>query len=355
MKKNPKKGISVDDPKEFHNFYNAVAQKNYVTANNMLEAGWNINVSWCFSPLIMAIHDGDLDAIKWLINKGADVNYPDSCGIKPLTRCVLEKNYAAAELLLQQGANPNSQDGQFCSTAFMSAVEEGLADIVGLLFKHGLKINKSPELYGLAAAAKHRHTELCEILLDFGFPVELKEIPVRGSHAYAKINYSPLGYTAIHNDIETCRLLLKYGANPDAIPEHDLNSAVENAVEHGSYETAILLLQSGAHARSRKQVITLTNLPKFSRKESSNTIFKEIINIHSLELDEDEKLDLWITHSQKRNYELLEFMLEKGFTLENESLIYFDDYTKRMLSPDYLPLDVANHARSLLGLTELSI
>lgn len=354
MPKRPKKGLSVDDPKDLHAFYNAVVQKDYGTAISMLENGWNIDISWSFSPLIMAIHDGDLEAISWLISKGADVNYPDSFGIKPLTRTVHEKNYEAAKILLDNGANPNSQDGQFCDTAFIRAVEEELIDIVKLLFSHGLKINKSPELYGLAMAAKHRHTALCEILLDFGFPVEIIERPTKGSHAYAKIDYSPLGYAAHNNDVETCKLLLKHGANPDFIPEHTVMSAVEIAVDQGNYECAILLLQCGASLRSRKQVLELIYLAQNNRNESSNNLYKEIINTHSFVFDEKEKLAQWQIFTRSKNYELLKFMLDKGFTLEEESLRRFVEITTKS-TPDYFSLDATNHVRSLLGLDNLSI
>lgn len=346
-----KKGLAAENPDDIDVFYMAVSQKQYEIADRMLNDGLEIDkTNLLFNPLGMSASEGNVDAIKYLLSKGVDVNYPDSCGIKALSRATHKKHYEAAKELLKSGAKPNTNDGQYCDTSFFSAVESDLPEFVNLLFDYGLKIDKSPEMYGLALAAKNRKKEMCELLLNLGFPVEIKNIPSKGSHAYATIWHSPLGYTAINNDVETCKLLLSKGANPDFKPENSMKSPVELAVDSESFDVAVLLLNTNKAGRSREQIAELFSLA--TKKNSNSKLAKEVININSHVLNENEKIIYWQYLTRLENYDLLDFLIEKKFVLEGELLSKFDLYT-RSATPSYYSLKAANFARRLLCLSEL--
>ncbi|CAK8683278.1 myotrophin homolog [Clavelina lepadiformis] len=63
--------------------------------------------------LVVATDYGHVDVMKYLIEKGADVNKSNSAGITPILVAIWEENYEAVQLLLQKGAKKNgkSPDG----------------------------------------------------------------------------------------------------------------------------------------------------------------------------------------------------------------------------------------------------
>ncbi len=62
------------------------------------------------SQLIEAAKEGNLDRIKLLIAKGADINTTDSRGGTPLHWAVYYGNKEIVNFLLMQGANPEKKD-----------------------------------------------------------------------------------------------------------------------------------------------------------------------------------------------------------------------------------------------------
>ena len=67
------------------------------------------------SPLIQASRTGSLDAIKLLLEPGADVNLPGPTGddwdATPLQHAILARQPGAVRLLLDRGADPNRSAG----------------------------------------------------------------------------------------------------------------------------------------------------------------------------------------------------------------------------------------------------
>src|SRR5215203_3746317 len=72
-----------------------------------------VGTSW--TPLIWAARCGSVDAIKLLLDAGADVNLPgstgDDWGATPLQHAILERQPAAVRVLLDRGADVNRGGG----------------------------------------------------------------------------------------------------------------------------------------------------------------------------------------------------------------------------------------------------
>jgi hypothetical protein len=92
------------------------------------------------SPLLEAARFGDVEQVKLLLSKGADVNAKDRRGLTPLhLACFSHRGRAVAELLIAQGANINAKpDGR---TPLHVAAWSGNVPVAELLIAKGADID----------------------------------------------------------------------------------------------------------------------------------------------------------------------------------------------------------------------
>ncbi|WP_375603618.1 ankyrin repeat domain-containing protein [Wolbachia endosymbiont of Anurida maritima] len=64
------------------------------------------------TPLHLAVEEGNLEAVKHLIEKGADLNAPDKHGWTPLYYAVYSGNIDVVRFLIDQGADYNITDNE---------------------------------------------------------------------------------------------------------------------------------------------------------------------------------------------------------------------------------------------------
>ena len=86
----------------------------------LLENGADVNAkdSELDSPLFYAIDTGNIEMIKLLLEYDIDIDVVDSDGDSALHVAVDEKNAEIVEILLQKGANVNFRDDDFCTPLF---------------------------------------------------------------------------------------------------------------------------------------------------------------------------------------------------------------------------------------------
>lgn len=92
------------------------------------------------TPLVIASDKGNLEAVKLLLEYGADLSLKDTNGDNALIRAAKKGHLDVVEELLFRKANINSV-GQHNSTALMVAVENGHLRVVKLLIKKGAKVS----------------------------------------------------------------------------------------------------------------------------------------------------------------------------------------------------------------------
>jgi len=119
-------------------------------------------------PLWAAVRNGDVKAVKALLDKGADVNAKNEIGITALWIAASNGKPDIVEVLLERGADVNARDGIWYQTPLSHAVGgfggDGNADIVKRLLKAGAK---DLDAAAMTAAASGK-VPLLQQILDTG-------------------------------------------------------------------------------------------------------------------------------------------------------------------------------------------
>ena len=119
--------------------------------------------------LSSAIIASDAERVKFLVDKGADVNKPDPQGWLPLQNAARQRKDAMVKLLIELGADPDAAD-QSGMTALDSAILRDHVPSVQMLLEGGADIEK-PGLGGfrpLALAIEERKYEAAKALMEAG-------------------------------------------------------------------------------------------------------------------------------------------------------------------------------------------
>jgi ankyrin repeat protein len=204
-------------------------------------------------------YGGNVDTIKPLLEKGADVNAKDNDGWTPLQFAAKRGSLEIVRLLLENGADAKakSNDG---GTALMSAAKRGYMEIAELLVAKGADVNAKIDTYGTALtfAAAAGETNAVGFLLDKGADINAT-------------NYG--GDTALMEAVnqgktEVVKQLLASGAK---VNSEDMfgDSALDAARKIGNTAIVKLLQQAGAtKSSSTKQDEAMAN----NMKEMSNSL-----------------------------------------------------------------------------------
>lgn len=188
------------------------------------------------TPLMYAAQNGFPDVAKFLIDHGADVNAVPDNGMTALISVSKTGDYEIAKMLVDSGALVDARDYNGLS-ALMYASAYNFPGIIGLCLDHGADIGQR-DMFGndpLLMAVSFGNYEAAEYLLDKG----------------AKVNSADNnGFTALHTacqngDYDLVWLLIDRGAPLNAKNDGGF-TPLAIAVENGYRDIAELLLESGA-------------------------------------------------------------------------------------------------------------
>ena len=214
------------------------------------------------TALHWAAYVDDLTSADLLIRSGASVNAVNDDGATPLHLACTNRSAPMVERLLAAGANANAKllNGE---TALMTCSRTGDVKAVKALLVHGAEVNaKEPEhdQTALMWAAAQSHPEVVGLLLEFGarFRDRSRIYPqtVVGEQTQRagreELNYTvlkggstPLLFAARVGDVESAKLLLAAGADPnDSLA--DGTSALVLAAHSGHGNVGAALLEKGA-------------------------------------------------------------------------------------------------------------
>ncbi|XP_055839238.1 protein fem-1 homolog B [Episyrphus balteatus] len=118
------------------------------------------------SPLRAACYEGRLDIVRYLIEHGADVNLANTWNNTCIMIAAYKGHLLVVDTLLKKGADPNEK--ALCGgTALHYAAECGYLEICQLLLDHGAKIQKNEDgLTPVLHAAERSHENIVEMFIN---------------------------------------------------------------------------------------------------------------------------------------------------------------------------------------------
>ena len=214
------------------------------------------------TALHWAAHRDDLAIADLLIRSGARANVANDLGTTPLHLACTNRSAPMVARLLAAGGNASAAllTGE---TVLMTCSRAGDARAVKALLAHGADVSAKEHEHHQTAlmwAAAQRHPEVVQLLIEARADIRARSLTyaqtVVGEQTQRagreELNYTvlrggatPLLFTARAGDVESARLLLKAGADPnDSQP--DGVGALVLAAHSGNGNVAALLLEHGA-------------------------------------------------------------------------------------------------------------
>jgi len=169
---------------------------------NSIQQGENINArdKNGMTLLDSAITNNNQEAVKLLIEAGADINATANTGLTPLMRASSQPDIV--RLLIDAKANLNVKDNTYGKTALMYAAGSVNTETLKLLLDAGADINATSNegWTALCYAVLARLTDTIKLLIDAGVDVNLG-------------NKTPLSIATSNKNTEAIELLKQAGAN----------------------------------------------------------------------------------------------------------------------------------------------
>lgn len=248
--------------------------------------------------------DTNESSIKWLIEKGIDINYKnESLNVTVLKQAINFGSFELAKILIEHGAD-GAKNG-WHEESFMASLERSADDLAYYLLCN-YKDNGVPGGYSafgkaiswkknriakmmlekasksdieswakekrfdqmLCDAAYSGNLEICELLLKAG-------ANANGQGLFS----SPLQTAARYNHPEIVKLLLQHDAEIEK-SDHEGNTALILAASQGNLDIVKILLASGAaiHARNKQSWTALMQASLFGRTETLKYLLEQGAN-----------------------------------------------------------------------------
>jgi ankyrin repeat protein len=210
----------------------AAHHDNAALADLLLRAGARVDAANDLgaTPLHLACDNGSATMVDRLLAAHANANAKLLNGETVLMTCARTGNAAALKSLLTHGADAKAAEPEHNQSALMWAIAQGHPEAAAVLVEFGAEIKARSKAYSQTVVGEQTQRAGRE---------ELNYNVMRGGS-------TPLLFAARSGDLESTKLLLAKGADPnDALP--DGTSALTLAAHSGHRDVALVLLEKGAN------------------------------------------------------------------------------------------------------------
>ena len=188
------------------------------------------------TPLLVAIEEGDEEITELLLNGGADPNTQNtSLNINPLHLAIKQNNMTIVRLLLKHNADVTITDYEMRSP-LTKALIEGYKEIAIELIEHGADLNDS--VHGISVllyAVEKNYLSVVDCLLNHGADVNEAD----------NYGYTPLYIAAEIGHLSIVQCLINHGADVNKA-ENNGWSPLYTASEKGHLSIVEYLVNHGA-------------------------------------------------------------------------------------------------------------
>ena len=233
-------------------FYSAIRENNLAQVKALVDEkpGANVADTRGITPLMVAAEIGSVEAMRLLIDGGADVNAQNAFGSTALMWSVADP--AKVRVLLDHGAQVNTAARSGRTALIIAAFTNPSAEVVRLLLAKGAKVDvmDTRHVTPMNAATFGNDTATIRLLLDAGADLETPD---------TFIGLTPLMNAAGNRNLEAVKLLVSKGAKVNAVSKTEgLPKIQTGTVEFGGWtpllmasafgppEAVKLLLDAGA-------------------------------------------------------------------------------------------------------------
>ncbi len=181
---------------------------------------------WSSALLIQAALKGHISVVRFLVESGAKIDFPQYKGITPLIVASNEGQLNTVQYLIESGANIN-----LCAYQEISALHAGKQIIKK---KQNEKIWLTKFVIGWKATIE-KHLEVVKYLLDNGAKPDKSDDE----------GTTPLHLAVVESALSILQLLLDYGADPNQTNKQGM-SALYLAAINGDLPCVMVLIENGA-------------------------------------------------------------------------------------------------------------
>jgi len=224
----------AEDPELKHSLVWVIRTGRINAVRTLIEKGADVNVpTGCGTPIHQAASDGRTEIVELLIAAGADVDAGNSIGT-PLLRAIEREHTEVALKLIAAGANP-SETGRFSDTPPIAmAATRGLSEVIRALIDAGADVN-----------AIAPHITLNQLEYNRSVRAAWKEDnAAKLVETEVAVNTYPVILAARCGRAETLAVLLETGADPHCKDGEGL-SAYDWAVRNEDAEILAVLRRFG--------------------------------------------------------------------------------------------------------------
>jgi|GEM_PF-1938555 len=213
-------------------------QKNLYKLKQLIKDGGNIYAKdWRRNLLHIAAGNGDVEMMKFLINKGIDVNSRGTHGFIPLYFAIYNKQFKAVKFLVNQGADINDNKNESEYSMLYYAESSHKLNIIEILLDHGVNdniLNENIVNINLILSARNNNVKMVKRYLKKGANINTK--------GYLTNKNTPLHHAVLNNNYLLVKYLISKGAKIN-LKNKDENTPLDVAAMNNYLDIKLLLQQ----------------------------------------------------------------------------------------------------------------